>query len=48
MTNQRVSAGALSQNPNFVPLLACYDLTRTGKLQASDGCPNSTSGQYLF
>ena len=24
--------------------LACYDLTRTAALPASDGCPNSTSG----
>ena len=35
-------------NPNFIPLLACYDLTRTAPLPASDGCPNSTSGSYLF
>jgi hypothetical protein len=40
--------GALSQNPNFIPLLACFDLTRTGKLPASDGCPNSTAASYLF
>ena len=35
-------------NPGFDPLLACYDLTRTGKLPGSDGCPNSTSGPYTF
>jgi hypothetical protein len=34
--------------PAFIPLLACYDLTRTAALPASDGCPNSTSGQYGF
>jgi hypothetical protein len=31
-----------------VPLLGCYDLTRTALLPASDGCPNSTSGLYTF
>jgi hypothetical protein len=35
-------------NPNFDSLLACYDLTRTGKLPGSNGCPNSTSGPYTF
>ena len=40
--------GPLQQNPAFVPLLACYDLTRTAPLPASDGCPHSTSGEYLF
>jgi hypothetical protein len=40
--------GGLQQNPNFIPLLACYDLTRTAPLPASDGCPHSTSGEYLF
>jgi len=40
--------GALPVNPNFNPLLACYDLTRTGSLPASDGCPNSTSALYNF
>jgi hypothetical protein len=48
LTNPNNCTGALSANPNFVPLLACYDLTRTGKLPASDGCPNSTSGSYVF
>src|SRR3984885_5884205 len=38
----------LQANPGFDPLLACYDLTRTGRLPASDGCPNSTSGLYNF
>ncbi len=34
--------------PAFNPLLACYDLTRTAPLPASDGCPNSTSGEYSW
>jgi hypothetical protein len=34
--------------PAFNPLLACYDLTRTAQLPASDGCPNGTSGAYSF
>ena len=34
--------------PAFIPLLGCYDLTRTGKLPASDGCPNSTSSYYAY
>jgi hypothetical protein len=42
------ATASLMQNPSFVPLLACYDLTRTSPLPASDGCPNSTSGTYLF
>jgi hypothetical protein len=48
LTNPANCTGALSPNPNFLPLLACYDLTRTGKLPASNGCPNSTSGEYTF
>ncbi|MGD1069162.1 MAG: TonB-dependent receptor [Bryobacteraceae bacterium] len=34
--------------PAFIPILACYDLTRTAPLPASDGCPHSTSGDYNF
>ena len=34
--------------PAFVPLLACYDLTRTAALPASDGCPGSTSADYRY
>jgi hypothetical protein len=37
-----------SANANFNPLLACYDLTRTAPLPASDGCPTSTSGVYNY
>ena len=40
--------GALQPNPGFDPLLGCYDLTRTGTLPASDGCPTSTSGLYTY
>ena len=46
--SRRTAAGGLQANPSFDPLLACYDLTRTGTLPASDGCPNSTSGPYTF
>jgi hypothetical protein len=48
LTDQNNCTGGLTPNPSFIPLLACYDLTRTGKLPASDGCPSSTAGQYLF
>jgi len=40
--------GGLQANPNFNPLLACYDLTRTALLPSSYGCPSSTSGLYTF
>ncbi len=40
--------GTLQANPNFNPLLGCYDLTRTAPLPPSDGCPTSTSGLYTF
>ncbi len=48
LTNPTNCTGALQPNPGFDPLLACYDLTRTGTLPVSDGCPNSTSGRYTF
>ena len=37
-------------NPAFIPLLGCYDLTRTAPLPASDGCPagQTTSGLFPF
>jgi hypothetical protein len=38
----------LQPNPSFIPILGCYDLTRTGPLPASDGCPNATSGLYPY
>ncbi len=36
--------------PAFIPLLGCYDLTRTAPLPASDGCPTgqTSSGLYEF
>jgi len=48
LTNPANCTKGLQANPGFDPLLACYDLTRTGKLPASDGCPNSNSGLYTF
>ncbi len=48
LTNPNNCGGTLQQNPNFLPTLACYDLTRTSPLPASDGCPNSTSTQYQY
>jgi hypothetical protein len=48
LTNPAGCTGSLTQNPGFIPLLGCYDLTRTGTLPASDGCPGSTSGLYNF
>jgi hypothetical protein len=48
LTNPNQCSGLLQPNPGFVPLLGCYDLTRTGPLPASDGCPHSTSGLYTF
>jgi hypothetical protein len=39
-----------SVNAGFLPLLGCYDLTRTAPLPASDGCPTgqTTSGLFAF
>jgi hypothetical protein len=48
VTNPAGCTGLLQQNPGFVPILGCYDLTRTGSLPASDGCPSSTSGLYNY
>ena len=42
------SAPFLESNPNFIPILGCYDLTRTAPLPSSDGCPNATSGLYAY
>jgi hypothetical protein len=46
LTNPALCSGPLTPNPSFNPLLACYDLTRTAALPASDNCHNSTSGLY--
>jgi hypothetical protein len=54
LTNPAACGGPLQSNvgqgsvPAFIPLLACYDLTRTGTLPTSNGCPNSTSSDYNF
>jgi len=48
LTNPANCTGPLQPNASFNPLLACYDLTRTATLPASDGCPNQTSGLYNF
>ncbi len=48
LTNPANCVAPLTPNPGFVPLLACYDLTRTAPLPSSDGCPSSTSGLYPF
>ena len=48
LANPDCSGAGLQQNPGFIPLLACYDLTRTAPLPASDGCPNKTSGEYGY
>jgi hypothetical protein len=48
LTDPNGCTGSMTQNPNFVPLLGCYDLTRTGTLPASDGCATKTSGLYNF
>jgi hypothetical protein len=40
--------GAANQNPGFIPILACYDLTRTAPLPAADGCPFSASRTYGY
>jgi len=48
LTNPAQCTGSLQPNPAFVPLLGCYDLTRTAPLPASDGCPYQTSSPYTF
>ncbi len=48
LTSPAACTGALQPNPAFNPLLACYDLTRTATLPASDGCPGAASGEYTF
>jgi hypothetical protein len=56
LTDPAQCIGALAPNagqgavPAFIPLLGCYDLTRTAALPASDGCPSgqTTSGLYPF
>ncbi len=35
-------------DPNFNPLLGCYDLTRTAPLPVSDGCPAGQSRSTIY
>ena len=46
LTNPAQCGGGLQANPTFIPLLGCYDLSRTAQLPASDGCSTATSGPY--
>ena len=48
ITDPNLCAEDLQPNPGFDPLLACYDLTRTGKLPGPNGCPTSNSGLYAY
>jgi hypothetical protein len=50
LTSQSQCTGTLSPNAGFIPLLGCYDLTRTAPLPLSDGCPagHTNSGLYAF
>jgi hypothetical protein len=48
LTDSAGCTGQLQPNPNFVPLLGCIDLTRTGNLPAGDGCPKPTAGLYNY
>jgi hypothetical protein len=48
LTNPANCTGPLKSDPGFIPILGCYDLTRTASLPASDGCPNKTSGRYAY
>jgi Carboxypeptidase regulatory-like domain/TonB-dependent Receptor Plug Domain len=49
-TNPLLYPTPFAANPNFSPLLGCYDLTRTASLPVSDGCPagQSTSSIYRY
>ncbi|MGA2986150.1 MAG: TonB-dependent receptor [Terriglobia bacterium] len=48
LTNPANCTESLHVNPGFIPILGCYDLTRTAPLPGSDGCPNTTSGMYAY
>jgi hypothetical protein len=48
LTNPAGCTGSLQPNVTFIPLLACYDLTRTAPLPGSDGCPATTSTRYRY
>jgi hypothetical protein len=48
LTDPADCTAPLQPNPSFIPILGCYDLTRTAPLPASDGCMNTTSGLYPY
>jgi len=48
LTDPANCAAPQQANPGFIPILGCYDLTRTASLPSSDGCPNATSGLYAY
>jgi hypothetical protein len=48
LTDPSACGGGTQPNPGYDPLLACYDLTRTAPLPASNGCPGSTASRYTF
>ena len=48
LTDPANCAAPQQANPGFIPILGCYDLTRTAPLPSSDGCPNATSGLYAY
>jgi hypothetical protein len=48
LTDPADCVAPLQPNPSFIPILGCYDLTRTAPLPTSDGCPNATSGRYAY
>ncbi len=48
VTDTNNCAGTTQSNPAFDPVLACVDLTRTGTLPASNGCPAAHAAPYTF
>lgn len=46
-TNQTLYPTPFTANPNFIPLLGCYDLTRQTP-SSNDGCAGSSSSLYPF
>jgi len=47
-TDPNNCTGSLQANPGYDSLLACIDLTRTGTLPASNGCPTAKANPYTF
>jgi hypothetical protein len=48
LTDPADCTGPLTPNPSFIPILGCYDLTRTASPPPSDGCPRSTGRLYPY